>query len=76
MDALPQCLDQLVDIVPAPVADVGKALAVLGIGGPVGKAAAGVEVVVQVNAVDVILAGQLLRPRTMYSRTSGRPGLK
>ena len=62
VDALPQCLDQLVDIVPAPVADVGKALAVLGIGGPVGKAAAGVEVVVQVNAVDVILAGQLLRP--------------
>ena len=61
VEPLPQLLHQLVHVVPPPVPQVGEPGAVLGVSIRVVKAAAGVEVVVQVDAVDVVIAGQLLR---------------
>ena len=55
-------LDQLVDVVPPPIAYVGKIAAVLGEGVPIVKGGAGVKVIVQVDAVHIVVAHDLFRP--------------
>ena len=71
-----QVLNQLVDIVPPPVADVVKGSAVLPEGVLVVEAAAGVEVVVQVDAVHIVVADQLLRPLDDQLPHLGQAGIQ
>ena len=54
-----QLLDQLIYVVPPPVADIRVAGAVFGVGVRIVKVCAGVEVVVQVDAVNVVIFHQL-----------------
>ena len=76
VEPLVQPLNQPVNIVPPPVADVVKGSAILLKGFLVVEAAAGVEIVVQMDAVHVVIADQFFRPLDDQLPDLGQPGIQ